>query len=278
MSLSSAAVNEPLKPLAEYTAALERAASELAEIAKALAEASGESADARPAPETENDPNYFDDPELSVAAPLSAKARDALKARLHSGELGRFWAGEAPTGTAGARSSFARDREDLWKLLPEKSGPLARLLRPDFDNPDDPLCLIYSCVNDPRAPPSIDVLYALKLLDEGLATAGVTAPGLAGNCQDAAQTSCPCIARWWRRRRTRPWRTRSGATPRRRRAGDASGSSRGCALISKPREPAGDRPESEDTRRRRKVARPTLPNGEHDKKDMTRPARKVSVR
>jgi hypothetical protein len=31
---------------------------------------------------------------------------------------------------------------------------------------DDPLCLVYSCVNDPRAPPSVDVLYALKLLDE----------------------------------------------------------------------------------------------------------------
>ena len=188
VSLSSAAVNEPLKPLAEYTAALERAASELAEIAETLAEASGVSADARPAPETEDDPSYFDDPELSVAAPLSAKARDALKARLHSGELGRFWASSrgADRYLASARSSFARDREDLWKLLPEKSGPLGRLLRPDFDNPDDPLCLIYSCVNDPRAPPSIDVLYALKLLDEGLATAGVTAPGLAGNCQDAA--------------------------------------------------------------------------------------------
>ena len=36
-------------------------------------------------------------------------------------------------------------------------------------------------MNDPRAPPSIDVLYALKLLDEGLATKGVTARGLLGN-------------------------------------------------------------------------------------------------
>ena len=189
VSLSSAAVNEPLKPLAEYSAALERAASELAEIAKTLADLAVADATRR-VPETEDDPTYFEDPELSESyAPLSAKARDALKARLHSGELGRFWATSrgADRYLAGARSSFARDREDLWKLLPEKSGPLGRLLRPDFDNPDDPLCLIYSCVNDPRAPPSIDVLYALKLLDEGLATDGVTAPGLAGNCQDAAE-------------------------------------------------------------------------------------------
>ena len=72
----------------------------------------------------------------------------------------------------GQRSPFARDKEDLWKLIPEKSGPLGKLLQPDFDNADDKLCLIYSCVNDPRAPPSIDVLYSLKLLDEGLATDG----------------------------------------------------------------------------------------------------------
>jgi hypothetical protein len=189
VSLSSAAVNEPLKPLAEYSAALERAASELAEIATTLADLAGADA-TRVVPETSpDDPTYFEDPELSeFYAPLSAKSKDALKARLHSGELGRFWATSrgADRYLAGARSSFARDREDLWKLLPEKSGPLGRLLRPDFDNPDDPLCLIYSCVNDPRAPPSIDVLYALKLLDEGLATEKVTAFGLMGNCQDAA--------------------------------------------------------------------------------------------
>ena len=41
-------------------------------------------------------------------------------------------------------------------------------MRPDFDNPDDKLCLIYSCVNDPSAPASIDTLYSLKLFDEGL--------------------------------------------------------------------------------------------------------------
>ena len=46
---------------------------------------------------------------------------------------------------------------------------------------------MYSCVNDPRAPPSIDVLYALKLLDEGLATEGVTATGLLANAEDAAE-------------------------------------------------------------------------------------------
>lgn len=189
VALSSTAVNEPLKPLAEYSAALERAASELAGIAKTLADLAGADA-TRVVPETSpDDPTYFEDPELSeLYAPLSAKSKDALKARLHSGELGRFWATSrgADRYLAGVQSSFARDKEDLWKLLPEKSGPLGRLLRPDFDNPDDPLCLIYSCVNDPRAPPSIDVLYALKLLDEGLATEKVTAFGLVLNCQDAA--------------------------------------------------------------------------------------------
>jgi hypothetical protein len=195
VSLASDAVNEPLKPLAEYTAALERAASELDDIAKVLSEESGVSTPLKGEGATLTndaaDPNSFDDPELSVAAPLSQKTRTALKTKLHSGSLGRFWvtARGADRYLAGAlsRSSFARDKEDLWKLIPEKSGPLGKLLVPNFDNPDDPLCLIYSCVNDPRAPPSIDTLYALKLLDEGFATKGVTARGLSGNCRDAAE-------------------------------------------------------------------------------------------
>ena len=119
----------------------------------------------------------------------SPPPRAAFKTRLHADELGAFWVTSRGTDryVSAARSPFARDREDLWKLLPERSGPLGKILQPDFDNPDDPLCLVYSCVNDPRAPPSIDVLYALKLLDEGLATEGVTATGLLANAEDAAE-------------------------------------------------------------------------------------------
>ena len=40
------------------------------------------------------------------------------------------------------RGAFARDQEDMWKLLPEKSGPLGRplgrALTPDFNNPAGP--------------------------------------------------------------------------------------------------------------------------------------------
>ena len=68
----------------------------------------------------------------------------------------------------GIKSDFARGEEDLWKLAPKKSEAISNFLTPDFNNADDKLCLIYSCVNDPSAPPSIDVLYALKLFDEGL--------------------------------------------------------------------------------------------------------------
>lgn len=49
------------------------------------------------------------------------------------------------------------------------------------------------------------------------------------------------------------------------------GSSRGCALISKPREPAGS-PGKRRHASTQKSREAKPPNGEHDKKDMTRPA------
>lgn len=194
VGLSKGGVGEPLRPLAEYRAALDAADAELAAIAADLRAEAGGPPRPDEAPreddrafDADSDAFLFDEPAL--AAPMSAPARRAVQARLHSGELGRFWITSRGTDRymIGTRSPFARDEEDLWKLLPERSGPLGKLLQPDFDNPDDPLCLVYSCVNDPRAPPSIDVLYALKLLDEGLATDGVTAIGLEGNCEDARE-------------------------------------------------------------------------------------------
>lgn len=99
-------------------------------------------------------------------------SKDYARARqsLHVDELGRFWVTARGCDHylyGNARSPFAREKEDLWKLIPEKSGLGANLV-PNFDNADDKLCLIYSCVNDPTAPASIDTLYALKLFDEGL--------------------------------------------------------------------------------------------------------------
>ena len=89
------------------------------------------------------------------------------------------------------RSPFAREKEDMWTLIPEKSGPLGRALKPNFDNPDDKLCLIYSCVNDPTAPASIDTLYSLKLFDEGLRIGAkgdaVTAEGLSFVARDVLE-------------------------------------------------------------------------------------------
>ena len=86
-----------------------------------------------------------------------------------------------------ARSPFARDREDLWKL----GGPRARcwrkILQPARDNPDDPLCLVYSCVNDPRAPPGATSCTPQTPRDEGRRTEGVEAGGLLANASDAAE-------------------------------------------------------------------------------------------
>ena len=106
---------------------------------------------------------------------IDLKTYARMRESLHVGELGRFWVtargcDKRASGTR-ERSPFAREKEDMWALIPEKSGPLGRLLRPDFDNPDDKLCLIYSCVNDPSAPASINTLYSLKLFDEGLRAA-----------------------------------------------------------------------------------------------------------
>ena len=171
---SATGVGKPLRPLAEYRTALDGAVSELDAVCTELRNAAGSTTGV----------DEFDVP--AYAAPLDAAARASFARRLHADELGAFWVTSRGTDRymAGERSPFARDTEDLWKLLPEKSGPLGKVLQPDFDNPDDKLCLIYSCVNDPRAPPSIDVLYSLKLLDEGLNTEGVTAAGLLGNAED----------------------------------------------------------------------------------------------
>ena len=113
--------------------------------------------------------------ELERGESIDLKTYARMRESLHVGELGRFWvtARGCDKRTSGTRerSPFAREKEDMWALIPEKSGPLGRLLAPDFDNPDDKLCLIYSCVNDPSAPASIDTLYSLKLFDEGLRVA-----------------------------------------------------------------------------------------------------------
>ena len=144
-------MGKPLGPLKEYRTALDGAVSELDAVCAELRAAAGSTSSV----------DEFDVP--AYAAPLDAVTRASIAHRLHVDELGAFWVTSRGTDRymAGERSPFARDREDLWKLLPEKSGPLGKLLQPDFDNPDDPLCLIYSCVNDPRAPPSIDVLLSL---------------------------------------------------------------------------------------------------------------------
>lgn len=136
--------------------------------------------------------------ELERGEGTSAKDYARLRSALHVGELGRFWvtARGADRYAAGAdtgveRSPFAREKEDMWTLIPEKSGPLGRALRPNFDDADQKLCLVYSCVNDPNAPASIDTLYALKLLDEGLRIGAkgdrVTTDGLASVAREAGE-------------------------------------------------------------------------------------------
>lgn len=136
--------------------------------------------------------------ELERGEDTSAKDYGRLRSALHEGELGRFWvtargADRLATGvdTGVERSPFARDREDMWTLIPEKSGPIGRALRPNFDDADQKLCLVYSCVNDPNAPASIDTLYALKLLDEGLRIGAkgdrVTSDGLASVAREAGE-------------------------------------------------------------------------------------------
>jgi hypothetical protein len=123
---------------------------------------------------------------------VSKSELESIRKALHENELGNFW--EIALGAnkylnSGIKSDFARGEEDLWKLAPKKSEAISNFLTPDFNNADDKLCLIYSCVNDPSAPPSIDVLYALKLFDEGLREASkkktVTRDGLREVAKDA---------------------------------------------------------------------------------------------
>lgn len=154
---------ENLRPLSEYVSRLDGCASELESVAS----------------------------ELESLTNATPKDYDRIRGLLHRGELGRFWVTargcDKYTGDV-EKSPFAREKADMWSLVPEKSGPLGRALKPDFDNPDDKLCLIYSCVNDPTAPASIDTLYALKLFDEGLRIGAkgerVTAEGLSFVARD----------------------------------------------------------------------------------------------
>ena len=138
---SAEGVGKPLRPLKEYRTALDGAVSELDAVCAELRAAAGSTSSV----------DEFDVP--AYAAPLDAVTRASIAHRLHVDELGAFWVTSRGTDRymAGERSPFARDREDLWKLLPEKSGPLGKLLQPDFDNPDDPLCLIYSRASTTRA-------------------------------------------------------------------------------------------------------------------------------
>ena len=101
----------------------------------------------------------------------------------NKGRLGAFWRTSRGTDhyMSFQRSNFARDKEDLWKLLPDKTG-MGGFMTPTFENPDDPRCIVYSCVTDSRAPPSIDTLYALKLLDE-------VGPGAAASRSKGLDTS-----------------------------------------------------------------------------------------
>ncbi|KAK3254022.1 hypothetical protein CYMTET_36749 [Cymbomonas tetramitiformis] len=118
-----------------------------------------------------------------------AREYTRLLKQLHEGELGRFWANARAVDRyvlavdPSLRGALAREQADMFELLPEKAGPLASLLRPNWDDPDDRLCLVYSCVNDPGAPISITTLYALKFLHVGLklGISGSLVPGQRGS-------------------------------------------------------------------------------------------------
>lgn len=90
---------------------------------------------------------------------------------LYIGEIGWFWVivcGCDKYIVGVERSSFVREKEDMWMLILEKFGLFGRVLKLNFDNFDDKLCLIYLCVNDFMVLVLIDMLYSLKLFDEGL--------------------------------------------------------------------------------------------------------------
>ncbi len=173
-----------LQPLLEYKTRLRRAEEELKDIISRLQQQQQQRM-----MEDENEKVVG----FSGTKLVSTSEANEVRKTLHENELGNFW--EIALGTnqylnGGITSSFARREADLWKLAPKKSEAIANFLTPDFNNADDKLCLIYSCVNDPSAPPSIDVLYALKLFDEGLKEAAkkgknVTRDGLCEVAKDA---------------------------------------------------------------------------------------------
>ena len=173
-----------LQPLLEYKTRLRRAEEELKDIISRLQQQQQQRM-----MEDENEKVLG----FSGTKMVSTSEANEVRKTLHENELGNFW--EIALGTnqylnGGITSSFARREADLWKLAPKKSEAIANFLTPDFNNADDKLCLIYSCVNDPSAPPSIDVLYALKLFDEGLKEAAkkgknVTRDGLCEVAKDA---------------------------------------------------------------------------------------------
>lgn len=170
-----------LQPLETYKKRLKRVEKELSAIVSSL----GDDVDENEVSEDEFDLRQF-------SGIVSKSELESIRKALHENELGNFW--EIALGAnkylnSGIKSDFARGEEDLWKLAPKKSEAISNFLTPDFNNADDKLCLIYSCVNDPSAPPSIDVLYALKLFDEGLREASkkktVTRDGLREVAKDA---------------------------------------------------------------------------------------------
>ena len=175
-----------LQPLLEYKTRLRRAEEELKDIISRLQQQQQQQ---QRMMEDENEKVLG----FSGTKMVSTSEANEVRKTLHENELGNFW--EIALGTnqylnGGITSSFARREADLWKLAPKKSEAIANFLTPDFNNADDKLCLIYSCVNDPSAPPSIDVLYALKLFDEGLKEAAkkgknVTRDGLCEVAKDA---------------------------------------------------------------------------------------------
>ena len=179
------ATSARLQPLLDYKTRLRRAEEELKDIISRLQQQQQQ----QRMMEDENEKVLG----FSGTKMVSTSEANEVRKTLHENELGNFW--EIALGTnqylnGGITSSFARREADLWKLAPKKSEAIANFLTPDFNNADDKLCLIYSCVNDPSAPPSIDVLYALKLFDEGLKEAAkkgknVTRDGLCEVAKDA---------------------------------------------------------------------------------------------
>jgi hypothetical protein len=140
---------------------------------------------------TMSDEEEFDD---KFGGTIDGNECKEIRKLLHENNIGNFWEIALGANTylnSGIKSGFAREEEDLWKLAPKKSNAISDFLTPDFNNADDKLCLIYSCVNDPSAPPSIDTLYALKLFDEGLKEGAngkfVTRDGFYEVCSDVLE-------------------------------------------------------------------------------------------